>query len=214
MKTILTSILESLSRKTSTTSRPASRQVRPSMESLEKRELLAGNIFLNSTGLLTIDGTMLADKVDVQIVNNMVKVTMSQPGQNLPVTTASFAMSKVTHIVFHGFDGDDVFTNWTKIDSDAFGGKGNDVLRGGSGRDRLFGEDGADKLYGGAGDDYLNGGTGRDYLYGQDGDDILNGGGSDGALDYLYGGLGKDKFKVNPIDQCPDFNMAQGDVFI
>jgi Ca2+-binding RTX toxin-like protein len=214
VKTILASIFESLSRKTSRMERPVSRQVRPSLESLEKRDLLAGNILLSSTGLLTIDGTNFGDKVDVQIVNSNVVVTMSQPGQNLPVTTATFAMSKVTHIVFHGFDGDDVFTNWTKIDSDAFGGRGNDVLRGGSGRDRLFGEDGADKLYGGAGDDYLNGGTGRDYLYGQDGDDILDGGGSDGALDYLYGGLGKDKFKTNPIDLFPDYNPAQGDVFI
>ncbi len=89
----------------------------------------------------------------------------------------------------------------------AWGGNGNDVIRGGSRNDRLIGENGNDVLYGNAGADQLFGaffssdvetGGGHDQLYGGAGNDMLRGGqGNDlldggGNNDTLIGGAGND----------------------
>jgi serralysin len=90
----------------------------------------------------------------------------------------------------------------------AYGGSGNDtlrgneignILRGGAGNDRLLSEGGNDRLDGGAGNDMLDGGSKNDSLYGGDGSDKLYGGaGNDllsgaAATDRLYGGDGEDR---------------------
>jgi Ca2+-binding RTX toxin-like protein len=70
----------------------------------------------------------------------------------------------------------------------AWGGPGNDVLRGADGGNRLYGEDGDDTLEGGA--DSWN----PDYLYGGPGNDVLRGQGSpETSKDRLEGGPGDDQ---------------------
>src|SRR5678816_3527835 len=59
---------------------------------------------------------------------------------------------------------------------DAYGGNGNDTLRGSRGCDLLFGQAGNDTLRGGDRRDVLVGGLGADALGGGDHDDILIGG--------------------------------------
>lgn len=71
-----------------------------------------------------------------------------------------------------------------------FGGAGDDRLYGDAGRDRLTGGAGADVLGGGSGNDRLSGGTGRDTLYGDAGHDRLSGG---AEADTAYGGAGRDR---------------------
>lgn len=76
----------------------------------------------------------------------------------------------------------------------AWGGAGDDQIRGnnaynelqgGGGNDTLLGGRGRDTLYGGDGDDSLNGGLHNDRIYGNDGDDRLIG---NYGFDRLYGG--------------------------
>ena len=87
-----------------------------------------------------------------------------------------------------GNGGDDVLLGESGSDS-IDGGAGNDALIGGFGRDVLLGAAGNDELYGGESNDKLDGGVGMDYLDGESGDDSLSGG--DGS-DYLVGGIGRD----------------------
>jgi Ca2+-binding RTX toxin-like protein len=81
----------------------------------------------------------------------------------------------------------------------AFGGAGNDTLRGGGGGDQLHGEWGDDTLVGGGGDDRLYGSYNNDYLSGEAGNDVLDGGDHDdrlvggSGLDVLYGRAGNDR---------------------
>jgi len=71
---------------------------------------------------------------------------------------------------------DDVWANVT-----AYGGSGNDWMKGAAGDDRL---------YGGAGDDYINGGFGNNVLSGNDGNDKIQGDGT------LFGGAGNDELRA------------------
>lgn len=119
----------------------------------------------------------------------------------------------------YGFAGNDTITgDW---DNDQlYGGIGNDSLSGGDENDKLFGDRGKDYLNGDAGDDILYGGEGDDQLLGSTGDDTLFGGGgndllngesaiygyADGTsdinndIDILFGGTGKDTFKIGYFD--------------
>jgi membrane-associated phospholipid phosphatase len=81
------------------------------------------------------------------------------------------------------------------IDSELYGGDGNDLIEGGAGDDRIFGEDGRDILFGHFGNDLLDGGAGDDFLFGGFGDDVLLGGPGD---DWLFGGPGRDVLKGGP----------------
>jgi Ca2+-binding RTX toxin-like protein len=95
----------------------------------------------------------------------------------------------------------------TSPGSQAFGGDGDDtikgsrfkdLLNGGNGNDRLYGYGGADTLAGMEGIDYLDGGDSPDLLFGGEGDDTLLGGAGNDRLkggadsDHLYGGDGDD----------------------
>lgn len=92
----------------------------------------------------------------------------------------------------------------------AFGGDGNDTIKGDDaqneihgarGNDDLRGNDDDDELYGGAGDDSVKGNTGSDYLEGNKGNDLVKGGGGHDTLkggngnDILEGGSGSDSLK-------------------
>jgi Ca2+-binding RTX toxin-like protein len=78
------------------------------------------------------------------------------------------------------------------------GGAGNDTLRGENGNDRLDGGNGNDSLIGGEGNDVLIGRAGIDRLLGQSGNDTLIA--DDLVRDILDGGLGKDRFRADAID--------------
>ncbi|MDQ1243899.1 MAG: serralysin, partial [Campylobacterota bacterium] len=104
-----------------------------------------------------------------------------------------------------GADGDSNIDLATLVGvNEAFGGAGNDILRGTTGNDMLCGETGNDTLYGNAGDDELEAGYGDDVLYGEAGSDYLQGdrgndtldGGyeSDGSADNMDGGYGNDTY--------------------
>lgn len=112
--------------------------------------------------------------------------------------------------------------------NEAYGGSGNDVIRGGKtqlnawgdeGNDIIKGSTSGDYLYGGLGDDSLNGAGGNDYVHGGDGDDVIEGG---AGGDRMIGGLGADRFvfrdgsmlpnnKLQLVDWIMDFNAAEGD---
>ena len=77
-----------------------------------------------------------------------------------------------------------------KGDDLAFGGLGNDTLRGNEGNDTLYGGEGMDTLTGEAGDDIIYGGDDGDYIRGLNDDDTLYG---EGGEDTIEGGLGDDK---------------------
>ncbi|MEZ5670241.1 MAG: calcium-binding protein [Alphaproteobacteria bacterium] len=87
-----------------------------------------------------------------------------------------------------GNDGGDVLIGWSGDDR-ILGRRGDDSLLGGDGNDLLRGEPGDDVLRGGRGDDSLKGGSGDDLLFGDDEADILQG--NDGT-DSLDGGFGDD----------------------
>jgi Ca2+-binding RTX toxin-like protein len=120
----------------------------------------------------------------------------------------------------NGGSGDDILYGGDGVDV-ILGGDGTDTLWGSGGNDTLVGGSGEDYVYGEAGNDVLYGGSGSDYLSGDDGDDQLDGG-QDGSFDELYGGAGRDLFRVETttvwvgfwkitltVDQHRDFNPSE-----
>jgi Ca2+-binding RTX toxin-like protein len=133
------------------------------------------------------------------------------PGQSDTMTMAENALDPdLVDIVLNGFSGSVKEASLTRIDAyglggndtisadaalaialHAFGGDGNDVLRGGASADQLEGGAGNDELEGRGGNDYLDAGAGADRLEGGAGNDSLQGGGGD---DYHDGGSGDDTY--------------------
>jgi len=114
----------------------------------------------------------------------------------------------------YGDDGNDDITGSSE---GAWGGAGDDVMRGQEssyGEGLLYGEAGNDRLIGSAIDSYLVGGDGSDTLYGNDGDDMLWSGGigdrftgnpyaDDGQeFDVLFGGNGDDILSIGYGDSA------------
>lgn len=179
------------------------RTLRP--ESLQKREMMAGDSvdldFDPFTGIAHITGTDEADVVEVSVDNrgtadvtdDLLKITRNTGGEQHPWMGVRMynpnGSPLVESIKFEGFDGDDVFRNRTRVDSVAYGGRGDDMLSGGSGVDTFFGEIGRDRLFGNHGNDVLDGGRDDDLLVGRWGDDTLQGG---SGHDSLYAGWGDD----------------------
>jgi hypothetical protein len=163
---------------------------RPTLEAPEDRLMMAGDItFAAATGVVTIQGDGIANRATVMQYQGD-----PQRGENglqvevkIDFLTKRFDAAQLKSIEFHGAAGDDSFTNYTEgqfaIQSRAYGGSGDDVLRGGSVTDVFYGEDGNDILYGGEGSDRLYGGAGDDQLYGGLGGDLLNGGTGNNTYD-------------------------------
>lgn len=86
----------------------------------------------------------------------------------------------------HTYDRADSVTNKTRLRLIAYGGSGNDTIRGASAGDLVYGESGADTVHGNGGNDKIYGGSGNDKLYGGSGND------------HLIGGKGKDKLRGGP----------------
>jgi Ca2+-binding RTX toxin-like protein len=178
---------------------------RPELHLLEAREVPA-SIGLNN-GILTLMGDDRADRYDVGLVRNIngtIVVTLQQyrpvdgADQLLSGKTARYAPHQIKEIVFVGRSGDDIFVNDTGKATQAYGGPGNDILRGGRGIDLLHGGTDSDNLQGMGANDELLGGRGDDFLAGGDGNDrLLGGAGRDtlhgnGGSDVLFGGLDDD----------------------
>jgi Ca2+-binding RTX toxin-like protein len=88
------------------------------------------------------------------------------------------------------------------------GGEGRDSLRGGEGGDTLDGGAGDDTFYAGVGDDALSGGAGHDKLYGEKGNDVLRGGEGN---DYLYDSAGNETYYFALGDGVDTFLDTQGE---
>jgi Ca2+-binding RTX toxin-like protein len=86
----------------------------------------------------------------------------------------------------HTYDRGDSVSNKTRLKLIAYGGSGNDTIRGASAGDLIYGESGNDTVYGNGGNDKIYGGSGNDKLYGGSGND------------HLIGGKGKDKLRGGP----------------
>lgn len=105
------------------------------------------------------------------------------------------------------------------LESELYGGPGDDKLVGGDGNDVLHGDDGNDKIVargghdeidGGANDDSLDGGFGHDVIDGGTGNDALTGG---PGSDYLDGGAGNDTMEGGPGSTSGD-NADLKDILI
>jgi Ca2+-binding RTX toxin-like protein len=134
----------------------------PTLEPLETRVLLAGNLVLNTaTGVLTLRGSKKNDQAAITLVGDKVQAVLSGGVRS----KQTFARDQVRQIVFLGGAGKDRFLNQTDIASTANGGAGNDFLQGGRGDDTLLGGPGNDTLIGGGGVDQLLGGPGKNKLF-------------------------------------------------
>jgi Ca2+-binding RTX toxin-like protein len=150
------------------------RQVRPELESLEKRDLMAAYI---SGGNLIVAGTNYNDSAIVSDTGTLYKVTLNS-------TVKYFSKSAVTtgRVYFYGYNGNDYFNNLAPaLQVVAYGGYGNDTM---------YGDARNDYLYGSYGNDYLNGWTGNDVVSGEADNDRVYG---YSGNDYVYGGTGNDK---------------------
>jgi hypothetical protein len=139
---------------------------RPAMEALELRDVPATLIQVLAIGQptpvrvelvgseLTITGTQLNDSVSInKLAGGTIQV--SARADTGRINTYTFQAAAITHITFHGGDGNDQFMNMAPIACTAYGEDGNDILIGGSSNDVLVGGVGADALYGGAGSDLI-----------------------------------------------------------
>lgn len=167
---------------------------KPDYNNLESRLLLAVAV-QQSGNELTIVGDATANVVIVRRAGaNTLQVVADE-------VTRSFAFDSVSQINFFGGNGNDEFTNFTSIDTNASGqngadvlttNEGDDLLIGGAGADRIFAGDGDDTIRGGAGDDVLLGGRGNDAIIGGNRNDVLRGGAGE---DILRGGAGDDSVR-------------------
>ncbi|MCA2216541.1 calcium-binding protein [Jidongwangia harbinensis] len=90
----------------------------------------------------------------------------------------------------HTYDRGDSITNKTRLKLIAYGGSGNDTIRGASAGDLIYGGSGNDTVHANGGNDRIHGGSGNDILYGGSGNDHLIGG---TGKDTLRGGPGSDR---------------------
>jgi len=175
--------------------------------------------------LLYITGSESADTasvIDTTPQNNQGVLIVNVNGNATP-----FAEAAVNGIRFYGYGGNDTFTNSTVKPVVAYGGNGNDTLRGGGASDTLRGEAGSDHLFGYGGNDTMYGSTGNDEMRGGNGNDTMQGGddndtmyGDDGndtmygqnGVDLLYGGAGADNLQGG--DQNDTLYGEAGDDFM
>jgi Ca2+-binding RTX toxin-like protein len=185
------------------------------IESLEKRELLAGQLTatLDSRGLLQISGTTGNDVIEISQQRNIISVrgvkTFSAANVRAISVLADAGNDRVTILnaspttelqnfqapmLINAGAGNDLVVCGAGADI-VFGGDGDDRIYGGDGADTIFGGNGTDRLSGGNGADRLDGGLGGDFLQGEAGQDILVG--AEGN-DWLSGGASNDFLDAGP----------------
>lgn len=140
------------------------RAIGPVIESLESRQMMSVSL---SHGRVTVDGTIHADNIVVQLSPDATVLHVNVNGED-----TTFAARKVTRLILSGGRGDDNIMlqeyNAPAIDIPAYiyGGRGNDTLTGGSGDDIILGHKGDDDIAGGGGDNRMDGGDGTDTIEG------------------------------------------------
>lgn len=181
-------------------------------EQLESRNLLSVSLY---NGVLTVNGTSGADRVDLSVSGG--KLIVKENG----VTKASPYQSSLKSVVINlGAGNDKLYTNYGVRSLTVNGGDGddyllgswnNDVIDAGGGRDYVHARPGNDVVKGGWGDDTIVGCLGNDSIWGGDGNDILSGAAGndnlfgDGGNDSLYGVDGDDN-----LDGGAGYNVAVG----
>jgi Ca2+-binding RTX toxin-like protein len=190
-----------------------------SPERFEPRQMLAVVGCISSNNVVTIETDDKSTSVTATVEYSYDYMGMNNYSITVNDLTAkrtwNFKGPWFERIEFLGGKGNDSFTvsssgAYDFIPIKAWGGGGNDTLRGGLANDDLRGGPGHDTISGGNGDDLLmgeegndtlSGDMGDDRLYGGTGTDKLNGGGGcDGLIggvgdkDELTGGTGADRF--------------------
>ncbi len=130
----------------------------------------------NLRRMLTIVGSQSDDSIKVKDNNkNDDSFRVKVNNREEEVQVRGFPTANVERILIFGLSGsDDIdIDKDITVQTQVWGGDGDDKIAGGSGNDVLLGESGADKLTGGEGRDLLVGGVGTDNLSGDKGDDIL-----------------------------------------
>ncbi len=145
-------------------------------------------------GVLIIVGTSGKDVIDVKPTGgNTDALTVKIDEKALdfklkPKKNADNPYNDVERVLIHALGDNDKVEIGTKldVDSEIYGGAGDDTLRGGDGHDVIFGNSGNDQLWGGNGNDFLVGGSGIDKIKGEKGDDILVAGGFSTLFDISF----------------------------
>ncbi len=184
------------------------------VENLEDRRLMAASIdLLGST--VEINGTDGNDIAYVRYVGSQLEAVVIPHADYSQRMTSTFNVADVHKVLMRGFSGNDSLYNYTNIDSEIYGGRGDDYLRGGNGNDTIMGLQDEDVIFGYGGNDLLHGdndyvrhwgeddriygGDGDDTIYGEGGDDLLRGGNGNDRIngdfgdDAIYGEAGNDR---------------------
>lgn len=145
-----------------------------------------------------ITDTLGRDTLNAAAVTSDLNLKLN-PGKTSTIAGQSLELGEDTTIErAYGGDGNDKIKGsrtknklWGARGNDVlFGLRGNDVLIGGDGNDRIKGSRGNDRLKGDDGNDRLIGGNGNNRLVGNSGNDLLKGGDD---KDHLNGGSGRDR---------------------
>ncbi len=131
---------------------------------------------VSGQNILCVRGTSGNDIIRINSGGNAYSVSVMMNG--VARGTFGSASQRISRIVAHGLDGNDVMSVAPSVTLPAwlYGDDGNDMLTGGGGPTYLFGGSGSDILIGGKARSILIGGAGRDILIGGTGDAILIGG--------------------------------------
>ncbi|QOV89037.1 calcium-binding protein [Humisphaera borealis] len=163
------------------------------------------------SGLLTVRGTNLADKIDITQIPGAAGATAEKVVVRINTQTFSFSASAVKKVEVYGRGGaDDINLHGEppptpiidppppfpipvgtglSIPLPSIGLRVAATVYGGWGDDTILGGRSNDTLLGGRGNDQLNGGLGTDKLFGDDGNDSLT---ASPGNDSAYGGAGFD----------------------
>lgn len=156
----------------------------PLFETIESRNLMSVSVQINPSHQLIIQGSNVADTVQVNKSGDQLKIMSMSAGESWKTQYAP--LSAVKEIKVYGNKGNDALTIGQTVTLTAylFGGDGHDSLFGGGGADKLFGEKGIDLLDGRQGNDVMFGGADNDTIADGSlagyGDDLIDGeGGTD-----------------------------------
>lgn len=171
--------------------------VRPTIESLEQRQMLsvASNPIVADSatlrnGTLVVVGTDRADQIRLSLnalTNLSVDVTINS-------RVETFARSDIKNIRVYGLGGSDNIqmlevVGTLDIGVWILGGNGNDTLAGASSNDTLVGAKGDDVILGYGGNDFIDGSIGNDRIIAGEGRDTIRGG---LGADTINSGAGRD----------------------
>jgi Ca2+-binding RTX toxin-like protein len=174
-------------------------------------------VFNPTTGVLTINGTDVADTIVVS--RNAAGAILVNNG-TVAISGGTATVANTSLIQIFGKDGDDQLSldessgampaaniSGEGGNDTLIGGSGGDVLNGGPGNDTLLGKGGADTLLGGDGNDTLTGGDGDDQVFGEgDNDRMIWNPGDD--TDLNEGGTGVDTVEVNGGNGAEEFTTT------